>query len=135
MRRALVRMPRFVLVGAICTVVQIVLFYQFRPLSPWPTLANAAAFVLSAQLNFMLSYRVTWHDTKRQVGYALGATMVKYNMSILMATGINAAAFLVFHRLFPGPDFVAIFCAITVSTVCTFLTNHLYVFRSERGVA
>jgi putative flippase GtrA len=135
------RLVRFAFVGSICTLLQVVLQYAFSYIMP-AVVANTIAFILSAQLNFMLSYRVTWHDSERKPWRALCAPLLQYNSLVWIAAAINTGAFVLFRAMMLTPDVIAVLranlvrpdavaiaCATTVSTACMFAANHLYIFR------
>lgn len=130
------RTVRFVLVGAICFVVQWCMVSTLRGVMH-TQIAVAFAFIMSAQLNFVLSWKFTWrdHTTHKTSGAkAIRWFFVlwgKYNTNILLAAGVNNVVFWVLHSTEPWL-WVAILGSNLVSAVITFTINHLIVFRKER---
>ena len=55
-------------------------------------LANALGFAISAQLNFVLSSRLTWRD-RPWAAPALWAGLACYNGTALISLAVNTAAF------------------------------------------
>lgn len=96
--------------------------------------ADVIAFLLSAQLNFVLSQLFTWGD--RQHAERLGTRWVKFNANALVsALAVNATAF--FLLVQTGlPFWAAMLLSNVASALWTFLINHLVVFKttaSERS--
>lgn len=126
------RIARFGAVGMLCLCFQLAVMNLIEPFVP-ALEANAIGFVISAQLNFTLSYFFTWSDSKRQSGWRLATTWSSYCLVAIGATFINAAAFAALHILLQArTEFIVIFATLA-STCCTFLFNHFFVFRSERN--
>lgn len=124
----LLRLIRFGVVGVLCLLIQ-VLFLTFFKHFTHLMVANVIGFVLSAQVNFLLSYSFTWHDAKRQIGASLMVTWVKFNLVVVGAAGINALAFGSFRYTFVNVDEIAVVLAVIVSTMFTFCINHFVVLK------
>lgn len=118
------RIVRFALVGTVCFIVQ------------WCTLlalhnvihtfhASVIAFIVSAQLNFVLSNVVTWRDKQITQGHTL--RWVKFNTSVLLAASINAGALWVFVEC-GFWLWSALILANSISTVFTFIVNSYIVY-------
>ena len=56
------RVLRYVGVGLTCFSVQFILLTAMIHLGAYRPVANSAAFAVSAQLNFLLSSKLTWGD-------------------------------------------------------------------------
>jgi putative flippase GtrA len=142
------RLIRFVAVGVLCLLIQIFILFIFEHLTH-PTIANGIGFIASAQLNFILSYHFTWHDSARKKGKHLTTTWFHFNLVVLFSACINAVVFslirymlieltittftLGVNREIPIiPNVVAAIGATLFSTVCTFLINHHFVLKPER---
>lgn len=126
------RIAKFGAVGLLCLCFQLVVMKLIEPFVP-VLAANAIGFIISAQLNFTLSYLFTWSDSKRQRGWRLAATWSGYCLVAVGATFINSAAFAALHILLRARiDVIAIFATIA-STCCTFVFNHFFVFRPKRN--
>ncbi len=126
------RIARFGAVGMLCLCFQLAVMKLIEPFLP-ALVANAIGFIISAQLNFTLSYLFTWSDSKRQSGWRLAARWSGYCLVAVGATFINAAAFAALHILLQGRMELIVIFATIASTCCTFLFNHFFVFPSERN--
>lgn len=135
------RLFRFGAVGVLCLLIQIFILLFLERFIP-PVLANAIGFIISAQLNFILSYRYTWDDSARKNGLGLVVTWVKFNLVVLFSACINATAFSLISYMLIGmntimateqvPNIVAAIGATVISTICTFAINHLFVLKPEK---
>jgi putative flippase GtrA len=56
------RKLKFTGVGAFCTLVQILLLYLLVEAGVWQKVANPLGFLISTQVNFVLSSLITWSD-------------------------------------------------------------------------
>jgi putative flippase GtrA len=119
---------RFGAVGFFCLLIQLLILHTLKP-AVHPVTANGIGFITSAQLNFLLSYHFTWHDSDRKKGLLLAGTWVQFNLVVFGAALVNSVAFTVFRYVFPESDIMAAIAATAVSTACTFLINHFYVLR------
>ena len=122
------RVLRFVCVGVLCLLLQILFLTLFKHYTHL-IFANVSGFVLSAQANFMLSYHYTWHDSKRHAGRLLWATWAKFNLVVLGSACINGVAFASLRYTFIGVDEYAAIAATLISTAFTFSVNHLFVLK------
>jgi putative flippase GtrA len=127
------RLVKFACVGAVCFAVQVTILREFEGRWP-PVLANAVGFVVSAQLNFLLSSRITWRDVKRTTVSGRLATWLGFNANVLLVAGLNALLFALAHDVCGMPNMVATTIATGLSTIYTYLINHNVVFRPERSV-
>lgn len=143
-----IRLVWFVAVGTLCLLIQL-LFLSILEHYTHPTIANGIGFLISAQLNFILSYYVTWHDSARKKGRYLAATWVNFNLVVVFSACINAVAFSLVRYMLTGlnapaiaiglmgdfiitPNIIAATVATGVSTVSTFLINHHFVLKPEK---
>jgi putative flippase GtrA len=60
------RLGRFAATGAVAAAAQLALLAAFLEAGAPPTLSNALAIALAAQVNFGLSRSFTWHDRPRE---------------------------------------------------------------------
>ena len=121
----------FVCVGVTCLILQ-VLFLNFFRHYTHVILANVIGFVLSAQVNFVLSYRITWRDSQRHRGRQLVATWARFNCVALGSACINGMAFATLRYTFVTVDELAAVAATFVSTAFTFAVNHFVVLKPVR---
>lgn len=122
------RIVRFAVVGVSCFLVQLGLIHALDT-SMHLYYADVIAFLLSAQLNFLLSMSFTWGD--RRDGEPLGVRWVKFNANALVSvTLVNAT---VFYLLVQAglPFWVAMALANLASSLWTFLVNHFFVFKTR----
>ena len=113
------RVSRFALVGAGCAVFQFAVNFMLRDLGVASVAAFALSFVVSAQLNFVLSDRFTWGSRRRHAG-PHGKTVTRwarYNVSTLAALGISSATF-AFAIHFVGNG-VAVCCGTKRRVLCS----------------
>jgi putative flippase GtrA len=119
-------------VGITCFAVQLVLLAIMVRLDIYRPAANAVAFALSAQLNFLLSTRLTWRDRPAGGRRGTGARWLAYNVTACLSLACNTAVFTLAYRaigtgLAAGAGVVAGTCVVYV--ICNFL-----VFRAWRPV-
>jgi putative flippase GtrA len=94
----------------------------------WPSsIANAIGFVLSAQLNFVLSSTVTWGDRPAVTRRRLVGRWASYQMTTLLALTVNVMVFAVAMPV--TGSLLAAFAGVAIGTVVTFAVNHFLVFR------
>jgi putative flippase GtrA len=123
------RIGRFAIVGTTCFVIQLMLAHALE-LAVHLYCAEVMAFLLSAQLNFILSQSFTWGD--RRHAEPLTKRWVKFNANALVSvTIVNAVIFWLLVQ-FGVWFWAAMLLANLASTVWTFLINHLVVFKAER---
>ena len=124
-----VRIIRFAAVGTLCYLVQLGLMQALRH-SMHLYYADVIGFLLSAQLNFLLSQIFTWGD--RQHAESLMVRWAKFNASALLSVVVvNAVAFWLLAELGVWV-WLAMLVANVASTIWTFLVNHFLVFKAER---
>jgi putative flippase GtrA len=124
-----VRIIRFAAVGTLCYLVQLGLMQALRH-SMHLYYADVIGFLLSAQLNFLLSQIFTWGD--RQHAESLMVRWAKFNASALLSVVVvNAVAFWLLAEIGVWV-WLAMLVANVASTIWTFLVNHFLVFKAER---
>ena len=119
----------FVSVGATCFLAQYVALTALADAGLSRPLANALGFVLSAQLNFVLSSLLTWRDRRARPSQTLWMRLASYNATALIALAVNTAAFSLVY------EHVGNLAAAAFGVVCgmcvTYLVCDLFIF-SER---
>lgn len=124
------RIAVFAVVGAVCFSVQLALLTLMVHLGAYRPVANAVAFAISAQLNFLLSSRVTWRDRPAAGRGGTGARWLAYNGTALVSLGCNTAVFtLSYHSIGTTP---AAALGVLTGTCVVYLTCNLLVFRGTR---
>ncbi len=130
---------RYVIVGAVCTLFQLaVLQIGLHVARSGAEVVNAAAFVLSTQLNFVLSDRFTWAQRlKPGSAHASGIAvrLVGFNLSALAGLVVNTATFAGAHQLLALPVVEAALVGVGCSTLVNFLLSSRIVFRTVRRPA
>ncbi len=126
MRSRIRRPVTFAIVGLVCFAVQYGLLSLAAAAGVAPTLANAAGFFASAQLNFLLSARLTWADRSG----SSGRQWLSYQGTALLALVVNTV---VFACALPWVGaLVAAAFGVVVGAGVTFLVAHHVVFRPVR---
>ena len=124
------RFAVFAIVGFACFAVQLALLTFIAHLGASRPVANAIAFALSAQLNFLLSSRVTWRDRPAAGRSGTGTRWLAYNGTALVSLGCNTAIFAVaYHSIGTIP---AAALGVLTGTCVVYLTCNLLVFRGRR---
>jgi len=122
------RIFRFVLVGVFCFAVQYAIMMALAQLGVDLSLANAAGFVLSAQVNFALSTAFTWGGS--------GLSWLRwasYNSTALLGLAVNTAVFSLVHPVLGVPLGTA--AGTGAGAVFTYLVCNFLIFRQARRVS
>jgi putative flippase GtrA len=121
---------RFVFTGGLCGLIQLVLFTLLERggwLSLSPLISNSVAFLLSAQVNFLLSVKLTWGDRQPERRSGLLARWLTFHGSILGTALLNQLVFLLAHLFLP--NLVAVVLGIAVAALANFVLLDRQVFR------
>jgi len=120
---------RFAFVGAGCGLLQLLLLVALKLAGLPGVPANVGAYLLSAQVNFVLSNRFIWHDrwVSGPVGQDLARRWLRFHASILGTFLLSQAVFILGR--FVLADVVASALGIAVSGVGNFLIQDLVTFR------
>lgn len=125
LRRALLarfaRPLRFAAVGVGCSLVQLTLLLCFRSLGIAALPANVAAYLLSAQLNFVLSNRFIWHDrwSSHHSVHHLLRRWIAFHVSIAGTFVVNQILFIAARAVMA--DLPASALAIAITGVLNFV--------------
>lgn len=124
------RLLRFAAVGFTCFLLQFYILKLLQHVGVAALLANAIGFVVSAQVNFLLSSNVTWSDASRPTGMGWVYRWFSFMGVVTGALVVNST---VFHfTKWVGNDFIRVASATATSTSLTFIVNHYAVFRPSR---
>lgn len=127
------RVVRFVSVGGLASLLQLLMLYVIQLTGVPKLLANFLAFEISTQFNFTLSYFITWHDRtperptvryviERLLGFnGMAVTTLIINMSVF------ALLLLYVHFMIAGA------AAILVAATTNFIISSRLVFRRRKG--
>jgi putative flippase GtrA len=123
------RLVRFTLVGAVCGLLQLVLFATLKFVGLPPIPANIAAYLLSAQVNFVLSNCFIWHDRRSGGvgGRDLAQRWLGFHGSIAGTFLLSQAVFISGRLLLP--DLIASALGIGVSAAVNFFIQDRFAFR------
>jgi putative flippase GtrA len=125
------RAVRFGAVAVSCTLVQFVVLAWLARLGVSKIVGNGIGFVLSAQLNFMLSAHITWRDRKPQpVRSAGSARWARFNAVAVVALAVNELVFTT--GVHAGSQLlIASAAGVVAGAAVTFTLNNFVTFRGE----
>jgi putative flippase GtrA len=121
------RVGRFALTGILAGLVQLGALSLLIHNGWQSLLANAVAFLLSAQLNFVLSHLFTWRD--RQIGRRLWRRWLAFHGSIAAMAALNMAVFVALRPLLPA--LLASAAGICAAALGNYLIGDHVVFRAH----
>ena len=130
------RIARFVVVGALCTLVDLVLFALLRGPVGLPTLvANTLAYSAGIFCNYTLSRNWTYHDAQHK---ALGTQFAQFLIVSLSALLLNNLLVLLLEKplgqLFNATEYgylLAKTCATVVVVFWSFFANRFWTFNID----
>jgi len=119
----------FLCVGATCFLTQYAALTALATVGTYRPLANALGFAISAQLNFVLSARLTWRDRPTAAARTLWARWASYNGTALISLAVNTAVFTAaYHRIGNLPAAaLGVLCGMCV----TYLVCDMLIFRDR----
>lgn len=120
------RLIRFAVVGVTCFLIQLGLVHLLGGVLHL-YLADAVAFLASAQVNFAFSQSFTWADRLQAERILL--RWLKFNFSALLSVTLVNATVVWLLAQAGTPLWFAVLTANAASTVWTFLMNHFVVFK------
>jgi putative flippase GtrA len=124
------RIGIFAAVGAACFGAQLALLTAMAHLGADRPIANAIGFAISAQLNFLLSSKLTWRDRPVSGRRDAGARWLGYNATALVSLGVNTAVFTLVYQAIGTTPAAAL--GVVLGTCVVYLTCNLLVFRGVR---
>jgi putative flippase GtrA len=123
------RPVRFAITGGLAGLMQLALLKLLTD-HGWPALvANGVAFLLAAQLNFVLSSLFTWRD--RQAGRSLGRRWLAFHGAIASMAVVNLVVFAAARLVLP--DLAASAAGICAAAAGNFFIGDRLVFRPRRA--
>lgn len=127
------RAIKFAAVGAFCFGVQygLLVILVHYGMKDHRTAANGAAFMVSAQLNYVLSRNFTWRDRMRSDNRLRTILVqgVSYNATALLSLGVNSTVFWLVDSV-TSSLLIAVSCGNGAGMVFTYLVLNRLVFRS-----
>ncbi len=120
---------RFAAVGGSCALVQLALLSLFVQGRVEVYLANTLAFLLSTQVNFVLSSLITWRDRTQPTDHraTVARRLLGYNVTALGSLVINQLAFALALRMLPY--LLAAVVGILAGMLLTYLVSGWLLFR------
>jgi putative flippase GtrA len=119
----------FTVVGVTCFLGQFALLGVLVRLGIYRPVANAASFAVSAQLNFLLSSRLTWRDRPAAGRRGTGSRWLAYNATALASLGCNTGVFIAAYRTVGTTAAAAL--GVVTGTCLVYLACNLVVFRRQ----
>ncbi len=124
---------RFLAVGGVASLLQLSLLYVIQLSGISKLLANFFAFEISTQVNFALSYLITWHERTPErptVRYVLQRLFAFNGMAIttlIINMSVFALMLLYVHFLIAGA------AGIIAATATNFILSSWLIFRRRKG--
>lgn len=124
---------RFIAVGGVASLVQLSLLYVIQLSGVSKLLANFFAFEISTQVNFALSYLITWYERTPErptVRYVLGRLLAFNGMAVttlIINMSVFALMLLYVHFLIAGA------VGIIAATATNFIVSSWLIFRRRKG--
>lgn len=127
------RLARFSIVGAACFAIQAGILLALREAGVPDTAANAAGFLASAQVNFLLSSAFTWADRRLPAPGArpVAARWAAFQVTVAAGLACNTAVFALASRL--APPVAAAAVAVCAGALLTYLAGDRLVFRRRKA--
>ncbi len=131
------RVAKFLSVGAFCTTLQYFAFFtavQALGLDQWwqVTVMNSCAFVVSTQVNYLLSFHITWHDRKRAgqgSPYEI-SSLVKFNLMAMTSLSTNTLVFA--SAVLVTSHIIALIAGTASGLLLAFAVSHKFVFNHKQ---
>lgn len=126
------RLVRFACTGLLAGAVQLALLHLWLVCGWNVLLANAVAYLVSAQVNFLLSALFTWRD-RRDVTHpveTLGQRWLSFHGAILGTALLNEVMFVIAHTALP--PLVAAGLGIAAGALVNFLVQDRWVFAARQ---
>ncbi|MCD0447543.1 GtrA family protein [Glycomyces sp. A-F 0318] len=126
------RLALFAAVGTTCFAVQAGILLALREAGAPDALANAVGFLVSAQVNFLLSTRFTWSDRRLPPSSPrpAAARWAAFQTTVALSLACNTGVFALASR-FTGPV-VAAAAGVGFGALLTFLASNHLIFRRRR---
>lgn len=123
---------RFILTGGTGAAVQLGCLRSLTFLGWSPFLGDVVAFLVAAQINFLLSYLFTWGDRRRESGIGLARCWSTFHVSIAGTFVLNMVVFTASSRILP--TMLAAALGILVASIGNFFLGDRLVFGSQSSV-
>jgi putative flippase GtrA len=123
------RQLMFLGVGGTCFAVQYGMLTALATGGLDRPVANALGFVTSAQLNFLLSSRLTWSDRNATARRAPWVRLASYNATALISLAVNTAVFEVTYQRLGNLAAAAV--GVVAGLCVTYAVCDLVIFRKR----
>ena len=125
-------LPKFLVVGGLGTVTNLVIFFILVDLRAWhPTVGAIIAFIVAVIQNYVLNHRWTFAHQVRGAGVSLKA-FVRFMVVALAALAVNLVVLWIVLKVFdPQWKVIAQAAGILAGTVVNFFGSKLWVFTSN----
>ena len=127
------RVFRFLCVGAVASLLQLALLYVIQLSGIPKLLANFFAFEISTQVNFGLSYLITWYDRTPErptLRYLIGRLLGFNGMAVttlIINMSVFALMLMYVHFMIAGA------LAILAAATTNFIVSSRIIFRRRKG--
>lgn len=119
---------RFALVGGGCALLQLALLVVLARCGCPPLPANTAAYLFSAQANFVLSDRFIWHDRHSERSRrGIARRWLSFHASIAGTFLLNEGVFVLARVALP--DVIAAAAGIGIAAIVNFVVQDALTFR------
>ncbi len=119
----------FLGVGGTCFAVQFGVLTALSIVGLDRPLANALGFITSAQLNFLLSSRLTWSDRQTTASGARWVRVASYNATALVSLAVNTAVFEISYQRLGNLGGAA--AGVVAGLFVTYAVCDLVIFRKR----
>ncbi|GHO86612.1 GtrA family protein [Dictyobacter formicarum] len=124
---------RFVCTGGLAAIIQLGLLNTLIAKGWESATANVVSFLLSAQVNFLMSFFFTWRDRQpasdAQAMHVLFSRWLKFHSSIVFTALLNQIVFIAARSFIPA--LLASALGIGVASLVNFFTMNTLVFRPK----
>jgi putative flippase GtrA len=130
---AAVRPVQFATIGGVCALFQLAALAVLQEGTSLGSWSNAVAFVLAAQLNFILNYAVTWRDRRRHAPAVFVRQLAGFNVLVWLGLPVNQGVYLVAEMFVPY--IVAGAVGIGATTLAKYLIADRWIFPRRVAAA
>ncbi len=127
------RPAQFVTIGGLCALAQLSVLALLRELTGLGSWSNAVAFLLAAQLNFVLNYAFTWRDRRTHSVGVFVRQLAGFNVLVGLGLPVNQGVYLLAETVFPY--IVAGAIGIGATTLAKYLIADRWIFPRKAATA
>ncbi|MEX0783212.1 MAG: GtrA family protein [Dehalococcoidia bacterium] len=130
---AAVRPAQFATIGGVCAVAQLLLLALLQERTGLGAWSNALAFLVAAQINFVLNYAVTWRDRMTPGVLVLARRLAGFNVLVAIGLPLNQGAYLLAEMVVPY--IIAGAVGIGATTLAKYLIADRWIFPKRTVTA